>query len=135
MILIIDDASDLRAMLQVLLVHEGYQVAGAASAEEGLMLAAAKKPDLVLLDLCMPGMDGFGFVRSIRKTETLKDVKVVVLSGVDDTGVMHKAHSLGVSEFFVKGTFEIEHLLGRVKFHAGPPPGPTRAHLSNHATV
>ncbi|MBC7783463.1 MAG: response regulator [Burkholderiales bacterium] len=123
MILIIDDAPDLRAMFQALLANAGFPVRTAATAADGLTIALTQKPKLILLDICMPGMDGFGFIRAVHKIECLRDVKIIILSGMDSTVTKEKAAALGVEHVFIKGKFEIIELLSLVDQLVAQPAG------------
>lgn len=123
MILIIDDAPDLRAMFQALLANAGFPVMTAATAADGLTIALTQKPKLILLDICMPGMDGFGFVRAVHKTESLRDVKIIILSGMDSAATRDNAAALGVEHVFIKGKFEIIELLSLVDQLVAHPAG------------
>jgi CheY-like chemotaxis protein len=82
-LLIVDDDSDLREVLSELLRYKGYDVRAARDGAEalGLLDAAPKLPDAILLDLSLPGLDGLGVLRSMRGTGTTKQVPVIVLTG------------------------------------------------------
>ena len=78
-ILIIDDEKNIRTQLSGLLADEGYRAFAAESAERGLELLGEDPPDLVLLDVCLPGMDGLQMLAKIRDDGT--DVPAIVMSG------------------------------------------------------
>ena len=84
-VLIIDDDPDARERLSAMLTREGWRVASAENGVAGLEATAAKKPCLILLDLMMPEMDGFGFLRALRERAEWRDIPVVVLTAKDIT--------------------------------------------------
>ncbi len=84
-VLIIDDDPDARERMTAMLTREGWRVASAENGVAGLEATAAKKPALILLDLMMPEMDGFGFLRALRGKAEWRDIPVVVLTAKDIT--------------------------------------------------
>jgi PAS domain S-box-containing protein len=84
-VLIIDDDPDARERMAAMLTREGWRVASAENGVAGLEATAAKKPCLILLDLMMPEMDGFGFLRALRERDEWRDIPVVVLTAKDIT--------------------------------------------------
>jgi CheY-like chemotaxis protein len=80
-VLIIDDEPDVRAVVQGCLEDvAGWDVITAASGQEGLVEAIANQPDAIILDLMMPGMDGFAFLRELRKRPEGRSLPVIILS-------------------------------------------------------
>jgi CheY-like chemotaxis protein len=86
-VLVIDDDPDTVETMREILEEEGHTVISARNGREGLALALAYVPDLVLLDLDMPVMNGHAFLDAVKRSPTLKDVTVVVLSGMGDAEV------------------------------------------------
>ncbi|WP_082523958.1 response regulator [Methylobacterium sp. Leaf399] len=84
-VLIVDDDPDTRERIATLLTREGWRVAAAENGVAGLEATAARKPCLILLDLMMPEMDGFGFLRALRAHPEWRDIPVVVLTAKDIT--------------------------------------------------
>ena len=107
-ILIIDDEPDLRDLYQKLLELQGYHVYCAASGLEGIHLNEKKNPDLIILDMHMPEMDGISTLRNIRKTDD--SVIVVILTGYACPDTIRDAIDLNVSEYLSK-PFENNELL------------------------
>jgi PAS domain S-box-containing protein len=99
-ILYIDDDSMSREMIGSFLQESGYDVLLAASGEEGLSLFADSRPDVVLLDLRMPGMDGFQVLKSIRSED--EEVPVLVISGFGDMDDVIRAMRSGASNYVIK---------------------------------
>ena len=81
-ILVIDDDSDIRDAVTEVLSFEGHEVFTAAEGEQGLVRCRLVRPDLVLLDLMMPGMNGWDFLKALRRDEVLGATPVVVVSAL-----------------------------------------------------
>ena len=86
-VLVVDDDPDTVETMREILEEEGHTVLSARNGLEGLEAALAHRPDLVLLDLDMPVMDGRGFLDAVGRAPSLSDMTVVVLSGTDDARV------------------------------------------------
>jgi two-component system alkaline phosphatase synthesis response regulator PhoP len=78
--MVVDDEPDILAMVEMILNRKGYEAILAEGGAEALELLKKTKPDLILLDLMMPGMDGTEFLRKLRSDENLKDIPVIVVS-------------------------------------------------------
>lgn len=81
-VLLIDDDPDIRDAVTEVLAYEGHEVVTASEGEQGLVRCRQVRPDLVLLDLMMPGMNGWDFLRTIRRDPALGDLQVVVVSAL-----------------------------------------------------
>jgi len=102
-ILIVEDSPQIMNIYKAKLEDDGYDVSSALSAEEGLAyLRDNPRPDLILLDLVMPGMDGFGMLKVIRSTPELKDIHVIILSSKGATAEIDRAMSLGIGGYLIK---------------------------------
>jgi response regulator RpfG family c-di-GMP phosphodiesterase len=108
-----DDAAVLR-LIERAIRGEGYDIRTAGSGEEALALAAVRRPDLVILDVNMPGMDGFGVCARLRSDPATAATPVVFLTGLDDTENRVRGIELGADEYLTK-PFEARELLARVK--------------------
>lgn len=86
-VLVVDDDPDTVDTMREILEEEGHTVLCARNGREGLQVALQSIPDLVLLDLDMPVMDGRAFLEAVRSSPTLADVTVVVLSGTEDARI------------------------------------------------
>jgi DNA-binding response OmpR family regulator len=96
---VIDDDPTVRDLLQRFLGKEGFRVIPAAGGEEGLRLARESRPDAIVLDIQMPGMDGWSVLRSLKAEEALKDVPVVVVTMMDQKEL---GFALGASDYLMK---------------------------------
>jgi len=110
-VLIVDDDAPIRAALEIHLRAAGYQPVGAASAADGLRLLYNEHPDLVLLDVVMPGMDGWEMAARIRE---LSDVPLIIISGKDAEADKLRGFRLGADDYIVK-PFSLAELGARIE--------------------
>jgi two-component system KDP operon response regulator KdpE len=110
-ILVVDDEPQIRRSLQVNLEGKGYAVVTAESAEKALQATANRVPDVIVLDLLMPGMDGIELTRRIREQST---VPIIVLSAIGDERKKVEALELGADDYVTK-PFSTEELVARIK--------------------
>ena len=115
-ILVVDDEEDLCRLLTESLRLEGFQVAAATSGREALALVEQEPPDLIILDLAMPEMDGIETLRRIRERGVT--AKVVILTAYGTAQRAREAMALGVREFLGK-PFELDRLLRLVSEEMG----------------
>lgn len=114
-ILIVDDEKDLRDALGEALEHAGYQTLSASDGEEGVTKALEEKPDLILLDIMMPNMNGHEALARIRKDAWGKDAKVLLLTASDDPAdVVNVVQNEG-TDYLVKSNWSLEDVVKRVK--------------------
>ena len=113
-IVIADDDNDLRSIYSNLLRHAGHQVHEAADGREALEMVAAYQPDLLLLDLWMPGLNGFEVLDRLRLDPVASEMRVVMLSNLGDSDALLEGYSAGVVDFLVKG-LSLEDLLTHVR--------------------
>jgi PAS domain S-box-containing protein len=107
-ILIVDDEPVGRVALEALLLNQGYQLAFARSGREALDQAAAHPPDVILLDVMMPEMDGFEFCRRLRATPGLAEVPVILLTALADRASRLQGLEAGADDFISKPFDRIE---------------------------
>jgi two-component system, OmpR family, response regulator RegX3 len=98
-VLVIEDDDRIRLSLMLALEDEGYSVRGVSSAEDGLLAQRAEPADTVLVDLMLPGVDGFECIRQLRRDD---DVPIVVVSARDDTHDIVAALEAGADDYLVK---------------------------------
>jgi phosphoserine phosphatase RsbU/P len=115
-VLIVDDARITRRIATDQLERAGFQVASAASGEEGLALVAAEPPDLVLLDITMPGIDGLEACRRLKADPATADIPVIFLSALDEVEQVVTGLEAGASDYISK-PFRPAELLARVRAH------------------
>lgn len=117
-ILVIDDEIDICRMVKAGLEVNGFNVLTALSAQEGLEKAKGNKPDLIVLDLMMPGMDGFEACRRLKTDPKTSAIPIVVLTALDQEEAVKEAVSAGAEGYVVK-PFEDETLLSTVRQFVG----------------
>jgi PAS domain S-box-containing protein len=113
-ILIVDDEATIRKTLGELLAAQGYRVALASSGEEALAKLADLAPDLILLDVIMPGMDGFEVCRRLRADPVLAEVPIIMVTAMDDRDSRLQGIEAGADDFVGK-PFDYAELRARVK--------------------
>jgi excisionase family DNA binding protein len=114
LILLVDDDDKLRELVRVTLEFEGYIVREAASADEGLAAIADAKPDLILLDVMMPHVDGWEMLRRVQERYGAGTIPVVMFSGQADEETQALAASSG-AQGFVGKPFDLQHLVAQTK--------------------
>ena len=117
-ILVVDDHPVTREPLARLLRYEGFQTACAANGVEALASVDASKPDMILLDVMMPKMNGVEFLDALRRNPAGQSIPVIALTGVLDPNHLARLGELGAVEVMTKARFTIEQLLDRVRAHA-----------------
>lgn len=101
-VLIVDDEPMITGLISEILGGEGYEVSFSNSSEEGMSLAEAEKPNLILLDIGMPGMDGYEFCRRLKKDANLSSTPVIFLSGKSAEEDGGRAFELGAATYLRK---------------------------------
>jgi PAS domain S-box-containing protein len=113
-ILIVDDERHNRDLLEVMLAPEGYLIQTAAGGEEAVAIVAQEPPDLILLDIMMPGMDGFQVAADLKAKLTTRNIPVIMVSALDNRSARMRGLSAGAEEFLTKPVDRAE-LCMRVK--------------------
>ena len=101
-VLVIDDDDVVRLMIRLALENAGYQVLEEASGEGGVRTFARVEPALVLMDILMPGMDGFETCATLRQQPKGAHVPIVMMTGLDDFDAIHRAYKAGATDFITK---------------------------------
>ncbi|MGZ8915903.1 MAG: putative bifunctional diguanylate cyclase/phosphodiesterase [Methylobacter sp.] len=102
LILTIDDDDMMRLMLHDILDREGFEVVNASSGFEGIEIIKTRRPELVLLDVMMPEMDGFDCLQAIREIPGMELLPIVMLTGADDIDSINRSFQLGATDFIAK---------------------------------
>lgn len=102
LVLVVDDDEDLRLLARKALTHAGHRVIEADNGEEGLRLVETQKPDLMLLDVNMPGVDGFEVLRRLRTREAGRPLPVIVLTAMGDEESARRSFQFGATDFLSK---------------------------------
>ncbi|MEJ0021957.1 MAG: response regulator [Candidatus Doudnabacteria bacterium] len=114
-ILIVEDEEILLTALSEELTQEGFAVAGAKDGVEGVEKAVSEKPDLILLDLVMPRLDGIGALKKMKENPVIKEIPVVILTNLSDYDKVSDALSLGAMDYLVKANYRLDELVNKIK--------------------
>lgn len=114
-ILIIEDDKFLRELTAQKLLKEGYDVIEAIDGEEGVKKAIEEKPDLILLDLILPGIDGFEVLAKIKEDSVISKTPVIILSNLGQKDDVERGMSLGASDYLIKAHFTPAEIIGKIK--------------------
>jgi CheY-like chemotaxis protein len=101
-VLVVDDDPAIRRICSTWLSLDGYEVLEAADGQEALELALTAVPDVVLLDLSMPVLDGFCVAAAMRADERTREVPLVVITAETGTHIIERVHEIGVAGLFIK---------------------------------
>src|SRR5688572_6186583 len=114
-ILVVEDDNSLRKVYVAILTKEGYDVAAAADGKEGLRLANESEPDLILLDMMMPNMNGIEFLRAYDIKGKHPTVKVIAFSNTEKPEFVSEAPKLGATRYMTKYSFSPKAMVGLIK--------------------
>lgn len=114
-ILIVEDDPQTVKLIKFILKKEDYSTISAKDGEEGLQMAREKKPDLIVLDLMLPGMDGYRVCEILKANPVTKEIPIIVLTALD-TGVDFEKALEKKADWYITKPFEPEHLLKRVNY-------------------
>lgn len=114
-VLVIEDDEQISRVYLIKLKQEGIEAITSADGEDGLKKMASEKPDLVLLDLMLPGKDGFWVMEERNKIAGIKNVPVLVLSNLGQEQDRKRALGLGAIDYLVKADLSIKEVMDEVK--------------------
>ena len=114
-ILIIEDDKFLRELITRKLLNEAYEVSEAVDGEEGIKKIKEEKPDLVLLDLILPGIDGFEVLSQMRKESALSSIPVIILSNLGQKEDVEKGLKMGAVDYLIKAHFTPGEIIDKIK--------------------
>jgi len=114
-ILIVEDDEFLRGLINKKLASEGFGVISAIDGEDGIKKAKEDKPDLVLLDLVLPNIDGFEVLSKIREDASISKTPVIILSNLGQKEDIDKGMKFGATDYIIKAQFTPEEIVERVK--------------------
>jgi len=113
-ILLVDDEEGFLSVIKEALEIRGFDIVTAKSAIEAGLELSSKKPDLILMDIKMPGIDGLQACIAIKKNPDTANIPIMVVSAISDDAQIKRAHKLGIPDYFVKPV-DIEKLVKRIK--------------------
>jgi len=114
-VLIVEDDALLLRVLSEIFSSEGFEIATVENGLEVVDLVKNFSPDIILLDLIIPGIDGFAVLKQLKANETTKKIPVVILSNLEDVGDIKSGKVLGADEYFIKANIEVSKIVDYVK--------------------
>jgi DNA-binding response OmpR family regulator len=114
-ILVVEDEAPLRHALIEKLFHEGFEVLNAKNGEEGLETALLKHPQVILLDILMPKMDGMEVLRKLRADAWGKTAHIIMLTNLNDNERVAEAMKNHAFDYFVKSDVKIQEVVDKIK--------------------
>jgi len=114
-ILFIEDESVLQKTFEKTLREEGYEMISALDGETGFNLAKSQKPDLILLDLILPKINGFEVLEKLKKEPATKEIPVIILTNLERMSDIDKALELGATTYLVKVDYSLEEVVEKIK--------------------
>lgn len=114
-VLVIEDDKFLRELIAQKLLKEGYNISEAIDGEEGIKKVKEEKPDLVLLDLILPGIDGFEVLSQMRADSSLTSIPVIILSNLGQKEDVEKGLKLGAADYLIKAHFTPGEIIDKIK--------------------
>ena len=114
-ILIIEDDKFLRELIVMKLKKESYDVLDAVDGEEGIKKIREEKPDIILLDLILPGIDGFEVLSQIKSDPTVSSIPVIILSNLGQKEDIERGIELGATDYMIKAHFTPGEIVEKIK--------------------
>ncbi len=114
-ILIVEDDKFLRELITRKVTNEGFNVSEAIDGEEGIKKIKEEKPDMVLLDLILPGIDGFEVLSRMKEDSTLSSIPVIILSNLGQKEDIDKGMKLGAIDYLIKAHFTPGEIIEKIK--------------------
>ncbi|MFH1643286.1 MAG: response regulator [Patescibacteria group bacterium] len=114
-ILVVEDDKFLRELITQKISNEGFDVVGAVDGEDGIKKIKEEKPDLVLLDLILPGIDGFEVLSQMKADPTVKSIPVIILSNLGQREDVERGIELGAKDYLIKAHFTPVEIIEKVK--------------------
>ncbi|TFG35294.1 MAG: response regulator [Parcubacteria group bacterium] len=114
-ILFIEDESALQKAMGKILEKAGYDIISALNGEEGLRLAQAKNPDLIVLDLVLPKLHGFEVLKELKEDKKTQNIPVIILTNLEATQDVEKAIKMGATAYLVKSSYSLEEVTEKIK--------------------
>lgn len=114
-ILIVEDEESLLKTMGEYLADEGFEVVSAMDGQAGLEMAQSENPDVILLDIILPKMDGFKVLDEIKKSENTKKILVVLLTNLESMEDIQKAFEKGAVAYLIKSDFKLEDIVKKIK--------------------
>lgn len=114
-ILVVEDDKFLRELIAQKLIKENYEVSEAIDGEQGIKKIKEEKPDLILLDLILPGIDGFEVLARMKKDSELSSIPVIIFSNLGQKEDVERGLKLGASDYLIKAHFTPGEIIEKIK--------------------
>jgi DNA-binding response OmpR family regulator len=114
-ILVVEDELDIREAIVEALTEAGFKVLAAQNGAVGLEVALTERPDMILLDLVMPVLDGQSTLKKLRQNPWGKSVKVIILSSMDDVKNIANAHEEKITDYLIKTHNSLDEIVNKVR--------------------
>ncbi len=114
-VLVVEDDPFYSNIYKAKLKKEGIDAEVVINGDAAMTIAKQRKPALILMDLIMPGKDGFATLKELKADQTLADIKVIVLSNLSQEEDIRRVKELGASEYLVKANISISEVIGKIK--------------------
>lgn len=114
-ILIVEDEKDLRFFISTALKEAGFEILEAFDAEEALEILKKETPDLILLDILLPRMNGFEFLTTIKKDSKLEKIPVIILSNLGQKEEIEEGLRRGAVDYLIKANFTLDKIVEKIK--------------------
>jgi DNA-binding response OmpR family regulator len=115
LILIIEDEPGFRRIYRDFLEHEGYKVIDAEEGDKGFALIKSEKPDLVLLDIVVPNLNGFEILKKVRSDEEISKIPIIIFSVLGEKDTIKRGLEYGANDFAVKGFYSPGEMLSKIR--------------------
>ena len=114
-ILIVEDEPLLSSALSLSLSKDGFQILTAVNGNEALNLVNTNKPDLILLDIIMPGISGIDVVKQLKTDQQLNTIPIIILTNLADKDTETTARNLGVVDYLIKAEYPLSDIANKIK--------------------
>lgn len=118
-VLLVEDDDTLANVYKTRLLAEGFGIKRVPNGEDALAAALEYKPDLILLDIMMPKVSGFDVLDILRNTPETTNMKVIMLTALNQESDRERAENMGVDDYLVKSQVVIADVIERIKYHLG----------------
>jgi DNA-binding response OmpR family regulator len=112
---IIEDDTAISDILRHAFTEAGFEVIGAHDGKEGIRLVEEEKPDVILLDIVLPGTDGVSVIGALKENPAVRDIPVFMLTSLGGSQEVAEAMESGAQEYLIKGDWRIEEVVQKVK--------------------
>jgi len=114
-VLVVEDDRFLRELITQKLTREGYDVSEAVDGEDGVKKAEEKKPDIILMDLILPGIDGFEAITRIKENPEFESTPIIILSNLGQRDDVERGLKLGAVDFLIKAHFTPGEIIEKIQ--------------------